>query len=223
MYEESGSEAEEEEMEEMEEEEMEEGGEQDDDDDGEDDEDEGEMDEDEYPEEERELERNALLSKAAARNPAINNRPVLLEKLQDIVLGGGHKVPWVEVLTVSAPVTAESLVENVDDDLTRELAFYDMAIAGVKECHEKCRCLRACHAGRRRCPALFLQAPPRVALRRLPMLRGAYPCACFRGCCQRGCSLMHFQRFCAGPWESRTNARRTTTQRWSRRTTTCCA
>jgi hypothetical protein len=30
-------------------------------------------------------------------------------------------------------------VENVDDDLTRELAFYDMAIAGVKECHGICK------------------------------------------------------------------------------------
>lgn len=29
--------------------------------------------------------------------------------------------------------------QNVDDDLKRELAFYDIALAGVRDCQEMCR------------------------------------------------------------------------------------
>ena len=103
-------------------------------DDYEDDEDEDDIDEDEDA-----MEMAALLAKSQAKNPLINNKPALQDRLADIVLGGGAKVPWVETFTVLGRTTAESLVDDANDDLKRELAFYDIALAGVKDCQEMCR------------------------------------------------------------------------------------
>ena len=96
-------------------------------------------DDDEADEEEDAMEMAALLAKSQAKNPLINNKPALHDRLADIVLGGGAKVPWVETFTSLSRTTAESLVEDVNDDLKRELAFYDIALAGVKDCQEMCR------------------------------------------------------------------------------------
>ena len=98
-----------------------------------------EDDEDEEDEEEHAMEMAALLAKSQAKNPLINNKPALQDRLTDIVLGGGAKIPWAETFTVLSRTTAESLVEDVNDDLKRELAFYDIALAGVKDCQEMCR------------------------------------------------------------------------------------
>jgi rRNA-processing protein EBP2 len=96
-------------------------------------------DEDEGDEEEDAMEMAALLAKSQAKNPLINNKPALQDRLADIVLGGGAKIPWVESFSCLSRTTAESLVEDVNDDLKRELAFYDIALAGVKDCQEMCR------------------------------------------------------------------------------------
>jgi len=62
-----------------------------------------------------------LLHRAQAKTPKINKEAELMEKLGDIVLGGGKKVPWAELFHVSSRVPAESIVEDVDDDLKREV------------------------------------------------------------------------------------------------------
>jgi len=90
-------------------------------------------------EDELAMEKAALLHKAQAKTPKINREAELMEKLGDIVLGGGNRVPWAELFYVSSRVPVESVVEDVDDDLKRELAFYDIALAGVKDCHEMCK------------------------------------------------------------------------------------
>jgi len=41
----------------------------------------------------------------------INNHAGLRQKLSDIILNGGKKIPWVENFAVIARTTAESLVE----------------------------------------------------------------------------------------------------------------
>ena len=154
--------------------------------------DQADMGDSEVDEDELEMEKAALLSKAQAKTPKINKQADIMEKLGDIVLGGGKKVPWAELFYVSSRVPAESLIENVDDDLKREvrarracaetlrvpcgpsaarrgmqapcsrcalaqglecltralclavglchqLAFYDIALAGVKDCQEMCK------------------------------------------------------------------------------------
>jgi rRNA-processing protein EBP2 len=98
-----------------------------------------EEEEDDIDEDEDAMEMAALLAKSQAKNPLINNKPALQDRHADIVLGGGAKVPWVETFTVIGRTTAESLVEDANDDLKRELAFYDIALAGVKDCQEMCR------------------------------------------------------------------------------------
>merc|ERR1719183_2945533 len=90
-------------------------------------------------EDELAMEKAALLHKAQAKTPKINREAELMEKLGDIVLGGGNRVPWAELFYVSSRVPVESVVEDVDDDLKRELAFYDIALAGVKDCQEMCK------------------------------------------------------------------------------------
>jgi len=95
--------------------------------------------ESEVDEDEHEMEKAALLHRAHAKTPKINKEAELMEKLGDIMLGGGKKVPWSELFYVSSRVPAESIVEDVDDDLKRELAFYDIALAGVKDCQEMCK------------------------------------------------------------------------------------
>jgi hypothetical protein len=77
--------------------------------------------ESEVDEDELEMEKAALLSKAQAKTPKINKEADLMEKLGDIVLGGGKKVPWAELFYVSSRIPAESIVEDVDDDLKREV------------------------------------------------------------------------------------------------------
>lgn len=84
----------------------------------------GDDSESEVDEDELEMERAALLSKAQAKTPKINKEADLMEKLGDIVLGGGQKVPWAELFYVSSRVPAESIVEDVDDDLKREVRRY---------------------------------------------------------------------------------------------------
>ncbi len=181
-----------EEQEEEYEEEEEEEDEDEEQDEGSDGGDEADMGDSEVDEDELEMEKAALLSKAQAKTPKINKQADIMEKLGDIVLGGGKKVPWAELFYVSSRVPAESLIENVDDDLKREvrawracaetlrvpcgpnaarrgvhepcsrcalaqgpecltralclavglcrqLAFYDIALAGVKDCQEMCK------------------------------------------------------------------------------------
>eukprot|EP00741_Cyanophora_paradoxa_P005330 tig00000880_g5169.t1 len=85
-------------------------------------------DEDEEDEEEAELERLALegLRNKGSR-PHVNNTAALLQKLEDIKLPDDA---WIETLAITPerPVT----VENPEDDLGREVAFYEAALAGVK-------------------------------------------------------------------------------------------
>ena len=66
---------------------------------------------DEIDEDEHELEKAALLQKSMAQVPAINNHAALKQKLADIVLNGGKKIPWVDNFSVLARTTAASLVE----------------------------------------------------------------------------------------------------------------
>ena len=73
-------------------------------------------------EDELAMEKAALLHKAQAKTPKINREAELMEKLGDIVLGGGNRVPWAELFYVSSRVPVESVVEDVDDDLKREVA-----------------------------------------------------------------------------------------------------
>jgi hypothetical protein len=72
-------------------------------------------------EDELAMEKAALLHKAQAKTPKINREAELMEKLGDIVLGGGNRVPWAELFYVSSRVPVESVVEDVDDDLKREV------------------------------------------------------------------------------------------------------
>eukprot|EP00960_Hanusia_phi_P023537 694031-Hanusia_phi.AAC.1 len=88
------------------------------------------------------MEKAALLATATATVPKINNTGLIMKKLGDIVLGGQQKVPWVETFSVTARTTAESLVEDVNDDVKRELAFYDIALAGVKDLSRNVQKLR---------------------------------------------------------------------------------
>ena len=75
----------------------------------------------EVDEDELEMEKAALLHKAQAKVPKINKEADLMEKLGDVVLGGGKKVPWAELFYVSSRVPAESIIEDADDDLKREV------------------------------------------------------------------------------------------------------
>ena len=77
----------------------------------------------EIDEDELEMEKAALLHKAQAKAPKINKEADLMEKLGDIVLGGGKKVPWAELFYVSSRVPAESIIEDADDDLKREVCM----------------------------------------------------------------------------------------------------
>ena len=131
---------EEEEEEEDEAEEGDEGMEEDEEEDGEnmDGEDESEIDEDEL-----EMEKAALLHKAHAKTPKINKEADLMEKLGDIVLGGGKKVPWAELFYVSSRVPAESIVEDVNDDLKREVSrnvngVLELVQGGHRLCEMRC-------------------------------------------------------------------------------------
>lgn len=66
---------------------------------------------DEIDEDEHEMEKAALIQKSTAQVPVINNQAALKQKLADIVLNGGKKIPWVDNFSVLARTTAESLVE----------------------------------------------------------------------------------------------------------------
>jgi len=69
--------------------------------------------------------------------PSINNEQGLKEKLEEITLKlpGGKLIPWIESFTMTTedPV----LIEDVHDDLQREMAFYTVSVAAVKEAHSK--------------------------------------------------------------------------------------
>jgi hypothetical protein len=81
---------------------------------------------DEIDEDEHEMERAALLAKSMAQVPLINNHGALKQKLADIVLNGGKKIPWVDNFSVLARTTAASLVEVWP-------RFYNVQISRTKE------------------------------------------------------------------------------------------
>jgi hypothetical protein len=68
----------------------------------------------------------ALQGSAAASSklrPAINNIHALHDKMEDIAWT--EEAPWQESLTVTSEHPTQ--IDNVDDDLERELAFYNQA------------------------------------------------------------------------------------------------
>ena len=102
----------------------------------------GGEDESEIDEDELEMEKAALLHKAHAKTPKINKEADLMEKLGDIVLGGGKKVPWAELFYVSSRVPAESIVEDVNDDLKREVSRNMCSVLKLVQCgHRLCEML----------------------------------------------------------------------------------
>ncbi|KAL6047877.1 Ebp2-domain-containing protein [Balamuthia mandrillaris] len=61
----------------------------------------------------------------------INNQAGLLSKLEDIVLGGGREIEWIERLDHT--FEEEEAVPDVHDDLQREAAFYKQALEAVAQ------------------------------------------------------------------------------------------
>lgn len=64
------------------------------------------------------------------------NEVGLLQRLDDIKLGGGKvEVPWIERLDITS--LQPTVIENVNDDLNRELAFYQQALKAALHARNK--------------------------------------------------------------------------------------
>ncbi len=175
--------------------------------------DDADMGDSEIDEDELEMEKAALLSKAHAKTPKINKQADIMERLGDIVLGGGKKVPWAELFYVSSRVPAESLVEDVDDDLKREVRV------GVRCARARTRAVagadRVLHvsACQRLAPRAVLAGVPFVSRARCVLSRR-------RSLVYSSPSTtLHLRasrtaRRCAKPRASLMSAPKTTTRRW---------
>jgi len=83
---------------------------------------------------ERALEEAAVRMMKKSGKTGVYNRPALLQRLADIT----DKLDWVETLDYcGAPLD----VEDAEDDLKREVAFYNLALDSVKVCSAKLKAL----------------------------------------------------------------------------------
>ena len=184
--------------------------------------DDADMGDSEVDEEELEMEKAALLSKAHAKTPKINKQADIMERLGDIVLGGGKKVPWAELFYVSSRVPAESIVEDVDDDLKREVR------AGVRCARARTRAVAGAdgvlHAGAcstpsarvsASCTARSAGAGPLCLTRALcPSCRGGGSLVCSSPSTTLRLRASRTARRCAKPQASPMSAQKTITRRW---------
>lgn len=64
---------------------------------------------------------------------------VLIAKAKEMALDNiaGHKLPWIETLTITSSNPIELPADKINDDLTRELAFYQQALAAGQEAKKR--------------------------------------------------------------------------------------